>query len=373
MSRVLPARSTQPAHAGVVIQADGDGLRFTAADGELTARFRVRATTHEPGEVVVSRRGLTDTLVGLAAPEVRLIVEGNRLAVRVPGARFALPYLGDGAWPVPAGLPPLMGTVVGAQLCAAAVPVAGAASREHALPIFTGVRLRSHERSHELSDGLSHGGSLSLLATDRYRLASAAVPWQPAGTPAAAGAVLVPAAVLAESARQVARVDAVGVHADGDLFGLSWPDGSIVTRTLGGAYPDAQLDRLLDVDAESVVEVDSDALASAVDRASRYAGQHGRLAVQTIEGALLVRASDLLSGESEETVKATVQGGHITRWYQARLLSDALRPSAGHPVRVRIQAGLRATEVTTTAGPAAATDLRYLVVPMRSATPSDSG
>ena len=54
------------------------------------------------------------------------------------------------------------------------------------------------------------------------------------------------------------------------------------------------------------------------------------MAVQVTDGALLVRASDQLSGESEETVKAAVRGDHVARSYQARFLVDALRPFAGH-------------------------------------------
>jgi len=121
---------------------------------------------------------------------------------------------------------------------------------------------------------------------------------------------------------------------------------------------------------ECVIEVESDALASAVDRASRYAGAHGRVAIQAIDGALLVRSSDLLTGESEETVKAAVRADHVTRFYQARLLSDALRPAARHTVQIRIQAGLRATELIVTTGVTAAVHLRYLVVPVRPASAS---
>jgi DNA polymerase-3 subunit beta len=360
ISRLLPARPTQPVHAGVSLRADAAGLLLVATDGELTVRVRVPTTTHGVGEAVVSRRGLSETLASLDVPQVRLVVEGSRLVVRMPGARFALPQL-SGIHPAPAGLPGVVGSLAGRQLRAAAVPVAGAASREHALPTFTGVRLRSHE------------GRLWLLATDRYRLASASLPWQAAAsaetaadhTPAPVVDALVPAVAFAEAARQAGRADTVVVHADGDLFGLSWDGGSVVTTTLGAPFPDVQLDRLLDVNPECVIEIEADALAGSVDRASRYAGPHGRVAVQVIDGGLLVRASDVISGESEETVKATVRGGHVTRFYQARLLLDALRAAGGHPVEMRVQAGLRATEFTVAAHETSDVHLRYLVVPMR--------
>ncbi|MET7418766.1 DNA polymerase III subunit beta [Dactylosporangium sp. NPDC005555] len=353
MLRLLTGRSLQPSHAGALLRADDAGLHLTATDGEVTVHLHAPATVHASGEVVVPRRSLADTLTALDAADVRLTVQGGRLAIRVPGARFALPSLPDAA-PPSFALPPALGSVSGEDLRTAAVPVAGAASREHALPMFTGVRLRTHD------------AVLTLLATDRFRLASASLPWHRAtdagqadGAPVEA---LVPAAVLTRAAQQLGRVPMVHVHAGDDLFALSWDGGSITTATIGGGYPDTQLSRLLDVTPACTVEVDADTLAQAVDRAAAYGGPHGRVTLQTIDGALLVRADDPLTGESEQTVKATVDGGHTVRSFQARLLTDALRAFPHHCVQLRIQEGMRATAFTA---PLPTATLDYLVVPLR--------
>ena len=115
---------------------------------------------------------------------------------------------------------------------------------------------------------------------------------------------------------------------------------------------------------DATVELEADVLAAAVDRAARYADGYGRVSLQSTDGAVLVRAGGS-HGESEEAVKATVRGAPVVRHYQARLLTDALRALAGHAVELRVQSGLRATEVTA-AGTQA--QLRYLVVPMRQET-----
>jgi DNA polymerase-3 subunit beta len=311
---------------------------------------------HTAGEAVVSRRGLAATLASLDAHEMRLVVEGSRVALRTSAARFALPQLDLTAYPRPAEPPPLVGAVNGAALRSTAVPVAGAASREHALPIFTGVRVRSH------------GDQLSLMATDRFRMAHGRAPWQPAGDGSGVDA-LVPAALLAEVARQAGRAavghpDLVEVHSDGDRFGLAWAGGTVVTASLGMPFPDKQIDRLLETTTECAVEVEADVLLAAVERAVPYSGPHGRVTVDAVDGVLVVRGRDPLAGESEETVKATVRGDHLTRYYQARYLLDALRPFAGGVVLMEIQGGLRATAFS--AGPAEhGADLRYLIVPMK--------
>ncbi|MFI5910312.1 hypothetical protein [Dactylosporangium sp. NPDC051541] len=344
--RLLTARSPQPVHAAVLVRGDGDEVALTATDGMLTARVSVPATVHTPGDVLVSRRGLADTVSGLPSPEARLVAEGARLAVKVPGGRFALPVLGD-AWPSVTALPDETLRVDGALVRTAATAVAGAASREHALPIFTGVRVRGS------------GAGLSLLATDRYRLAASSVPLASCSSPAPFAA-LVPASLLARIGPVLGRAGSVGVHVGGDVFGLSWAGGSVVTPTLGDAYPDAQFERLLEVAPECVVELEADALRAAAERAGAYAGEHGRVTLQTIEGAVLVRAADPLRGESEEAVKAVVRSGQAVRAYQARLLADALQAFSGEVVSLGIQGGLRATEVRS-----GGSELRYLIVPMR--------
>jgi DNA polymerase-3 subunit beta len=358
--RLLPSRLTpsRPELTGVLLRAEGDGLALTATDGELSVRARVPVTVHGSGEVLVARRGLAETLTALDGHRLRLVVEGARLAIRTPEARFALPLIDPAALPRPADPPPVAGTVAAGVLHAVAVPVAGAASREHALPIFTGVRLRSG------------GDRLSLLATDRYRMAVADLPWRPEpGAPAVD--TLVPAALLGQVARQARRAGTVALRIDGDRFGLAWEGGEVITAALGGAFPDRQIDSLLDTSPECTIEVEADALAVAVERASFYAGAHGRVTLQAGDGTLVIRGSDPLTGESEESVKATVRGDHVLRAYQAGLLLDALRAFSGGPAVIGVQAGLRATAFTAPPGGPGAPDgpgearLRYLVVPMR--------
>ncbi|HEX2772074.1 MAG TPA: DNA polymerase III subunit beta, partial [Micromonosporaceae bacterium] len=268
----------------------------------------------------------------------------------------ALPQLDLSTFPRPAGLPPLVGAVAGMALRAAAIPVAGAASREAALPIFTGVRVRS-DADH-----------LSLRATDRFRLVAADLPWQPiaGGAPVQS---LVPAALFAEAARQAATTDRVDLYADGDRFGIGWDSAAVTTSVLATPFPDRQLEQLLDVAAEATVEIGSDDLAAAVHRATPYAGPHGRITVELRDGAVVVRGTDPLAGESAETVKASTAGDHLTRCYQARFLLDALRPFTG-AVRIEIQAGMRATALTG-AQPEGQGNLRYLVVPMRAGDAAD--
>jgi DNA polymerase-3 subunit beta len=344
--RLLPARSLHASPATVLLRADAGGLTLAASDAELSVRLHASATVHTDGSVVVARRAFADTVAALDAPDVRLAVEGSRLAIRTGGGRFALPCLDASTHPEPAPEPPLAGTVAGAVLGVGSA-VAGAASRDGALPIFTGVRVRSD------------GDRLAFVATDRYRMAAASIPWQPSdGATGPAG--LVPGALFAEVCRQASRADEVRVYAGGDRFGLAWQGCTVVAASLAGPFPDRQLEALLDVRPECVVELAADELAAAVQRALPYAGPHGRVTLRASDGVLQVSGRDPQSGESEEAVKASVRGDHLSAHYQARFVLDALRPFAGGPVTVSVQESMRATAFT-----APDSALTYLVVPMR--------
>src|SRR5919197_2422627 len=91
--RLVPGRMIDPVLSGLLLSAGPDGVVLAANDRERTVRLACAAVVHTDGRVLVPARPLAETLRAIDAPEVRLVVEGARLAIRVPGARYALPLL----------------------------------------------------------------------------------------------------------------------------------------------------------------------------------------------------------------------------------------------------------------------------------------
>jgi DNA polymerase-3 subunit beta len=345
VARLLPARVLDPVLAGLRLKA-GTDVEVAGSDQEHGVCLSVPATVHTEGEVLVPAKPLAATLHALDDPQVRLVVEGRRLAVRTPSSRFAIPLLDLENHPGVPELPQLRGHIDADRLRTIAA-VASAASKDDALPIFTGVRIRSE------------GEKLHVIATDRYKMACATLPWESQGQID----VLVPAKPVAEAARQARG--AVALHADVDRIGLAWAGNSISTALLAAPFPDDRARRLLEAVIDSTVLVDADALARAVRRATPYGGPHQAVTLQVEESELRVKGSDPQQGESEEFVKATVEGDRLTKTFQARYLADALKAFAGRQIELKIQDGLRSTVLTSTPGEDGV-ELTYLVVPMRS-------
>ncbi|MDQ0376783.1 DNA polymerase III subunit beta [Amycolatopsis thermophila] len=341
-ARLLPA----PALGGVLLTATAEGLAVAAAAPDQALRLERPALVHADGEALVPLRPLAETLRALDAEEVRVVVEESRLVVRAPGARFALPLMDRAVHPPVANAPPLAGSVGGRALRTAVEAVASAASREDALPIFTGVRMWTDAEG------------LTLLATDRYRMALATVDWD-GGTLD----VLAPATVLSGLARGFGAAPSVVLGADDDRLGLAWGPDSFVTALLAVPFPDERARQLARAEPSGTVELEADALAAALRRASPYAGPRGTVTLAGWDGELRVLSSDPRGGESEQVVKAGVSGCHGSSTYQARYLLDALKPFAGRRVRIEQQEGLRPTVFTAPADGGVA--VTYVVVPMR--------
>lgn len=341
--KLVPGKLIDPVLSGLLLTASPSGVALAANDRERAAEVTRDAVVHTEGRVLVPAKPLADTLRALEQEQVRLVVEGSHLAIRAPGARYALPLLDADVHPGVGVAPSVAGTVRGSLFSSALSTAVLAASRDDALPMFTGVRIRSE------------ADRLIMVATDRYQMALASLPWSPSGSVDA----MVPAGLLAELAKQVPSGE-VTIHADRDRFGLAWDGALTTTAVLDGSFLHESKIHVSSVD--TVVTVDADALAGAVRRVGLYTDARGVLLLEVGEGELRVRGADQRAGEAEETVKSTVDGGRTGQAYQSRFLTDALRCFGGQQVRMEIQPGMRATVFSAVEPSEPA--VRYVVMPM---------
>jgi DNA polymerase-3 subunit beta len=343
VARFLPARPIDPVLTGVLLTCGPDGLVLAGTDRERAVRLACPATAHVDGTVLVPGRPLADTLRALDEEQVHVAVEGSRLAVRTARARFALPLLDVDVHPGVAPPPPLAGRVAAALALPALTSVAGAASKDGALPLFTGVRIRAS------------GDALRLVATDRYRLALAELPWQGERP----FDVLVPAGLVTEIVRLAASSTELALHADVDRVAFAWADHVVSAALLATPFPDEE--RYLGRPGDASVTLAPAEFAAAVHWVGLYAGARAAVTVELGDGEIRVRTDSSELGEAEESVKASVTG-RLTQTYRVRYLLDALRAFSGDEVRLDIQSGMKSTVFSTESNDG--TMLRYLVMPI---------
>ncbi len=195
VSRALPARPVIPVLSGLLLQAaDGltdGGLTLSCFDYEVSARAEVGAEVAEPGTVLVPGRLLAEITRSLPSLPVEFADDPDGVSLTCGSASFTLVTLPVEEYPDLPVLSLTAGTVDGGDLAAAVGQVAPAASRDDTLPLLTGVNLEVQ------------GETMTLAATDRYRLAVRDLAWSP-GRPDVSGSYLVPARTLIDAARTMA-------------------------------------------------------------------------------------------------------------------------------------------------------------------------
>jgi DNA polymerase-3 subunit beta len=191
VARALTSRPVVPVLSGLLLRADEDGLTLSCFDYEVSARMRIEAEVEEAGTALVPGRLLAEITRSLPALDVEVASDADMVGLSCGSAEFTLVSLPLEEYPALPEPPAPAGTVDGGVLAVAAAQVGPAASRDDTLPMLTAVNLEID------------GETLTLAATDRYRLAVREVPWVPtaAGLRAAA---MVPARTLADVARTMA-------------------------------------------------------------------------------------------------------------------------------------------------------------------------
>ncbi|MGD0705670.1 MAG: DNA polymerase III subunit beta [Trebonia sp.] len=204
VARALPTRPVLPVLAGLLLRAEqgdqshpgGNGpglLTLSCFDYEVSARIQVRAEVAEPGTFLVPGRLLVEIVRSLPAAPVEFGDDPDGISVTCGEASFAVATLPSAEYPELPDLPQLAGTADGGVLATAIGQVTPAASRDDTLPMLTAVNVEFD------------GGTMTLAATDRYRLAVRELTWNPAPGFADQGraSLLVPARTLSDAAKMM--------------------------------------------------------------------------------------------------------------------------------------------------------------------------
>ncbi|MDR0782191.1 MAG: DNA polymerase III subunit beta, partial [Propionibacteriaceae bacterium] len=186
-ARSLPLRPSYPILAGLMIRAEADVVTLSSFDYETSSQVSVKAKVETPGSVLVSGKLLADITRSLPSKTVTLSSTQTELELTCGSARFALQTLPVADYPELPTMPKASGWVGADEFAKAVAQVVVAAGRDELLPVFTGIRIEFD------------GEKLSLLATDRYRMALKEMTWNPSIS-VDATAALVPGKVLSETA-----------------------------------------------------------------------------------------------------------------------------------------------------------------------------
>ncbi len=357
-ARALPARPAVPVLAGIRLQAAGD-LTLSSFDYDVSAQATVPVAAEEEGDLLVSGRLLAEITRSLPARPVEISSDGARATLTCGSATFTLLTMPSEDYPSLPPMPPAAGAIGSDAFASAVSQSATAAGRDDTLPALTGVRIEID------------GETLTLVSTDRYRLAVRELRWNPA-RPDLSAAVLVPARALAETARALTAGAEVSIAlalpgeegAGGEgMIGFEGAGRRTTTRLLGGDFPRYQ--SLLPNQVNSVAELAAGPFAEAVKRVALVAERNTAVRLSFSPGQLVLEAGTGDEAQAVEVIEASFEGDDIQIAFNPQYLLDGLTALDSDVARVAFTESGKPALITGKPAPDEQPDYRYLLMPIR--------
>ncbi|WP_022917304.1 DNA polymerase III subunit beta [Ruania albidiflava] len=355
-SRSLPTRPPSPVLAGVLLTADAEGsLVLSTFDYEVSARSTVTAEVEEAGSVLVSGRLLAEIARALPNKPVEVAVEDNRVMVVCGASRFTLLTMPVEEYPSLPDLPEVTGSIDGDGFARAIAQVTIAAGRDETLPLLTGVKLEIE------------GDTLTMLATDRYRLAMREVHWNPA-SPGVSRTALVRARTLSDVAKNLSSAGSVelALAEGGDIIGFEAGGRRTTSLLLEGDYPPVR--RLFPEQTSTHTVTATSDLVEAAKRVALVAERNTPIRLSFTEGQVVLEAGQGDDAQASEALESTLVGEDISTAFNPQYLLDGLssldsefvRLSFTHPSKPAVMTGQDSID-----GSDHAEEFRYLLMPIR--------
>ena len=369
-ARSLPARPPMQVLLGLLLDATGsDGLEVSGFDYEVSSRVSLDSAggllgVAEPGRVLVPGRLLADIVRALPPQPVDLRLDGARVVLTCGAARFTLPTLPVEDYPALPSMPETAGALESDVFAAAVAQVAIAAGRDDTLPVLTGVRIEID------------GETLTLAATDRYRLAVRTLPWRPA-VPGLSTTALVPARTLAETAKALTSGPevtlALSTTGGESMIGFEGGGRRTTSRLLEGEFPKYR--SLLPSESAATAQVATAPFAEAVRRVALVAARNAPVRLTFTGDTVVLEAGGADDASASEQLDSAWQGSAdpFSIAFNPGYLLDGLAAVDSDLAVLSFTGPTRPAVLTSKHGDGAAgedpadvpRDYRYLLMPVR--------
>lgn len=356
-AKSLPSRPSVPVLAGVLLRVADNRLQVSGFDYEVSSQVTVEVQADADGAALVSGRLLAEITKSLRALPIEVAAVGSHVELTCGSARFTLPTMPVEDYPSLPDMPATAGTIEAATFASAVQQVAIAAGRDDTLPVLTGVRL-------ELT-----GNTLTMLATDRYRLAIRELEWHP-DEPDADLAALVPARTLHDTAKTLGPLGGavtVALSRGGigeGMIGFAAGTRRTTSRLLDGEFPKVRA--LLPDTHNAQARVPVSALTEVVKRVALVAERATPVRLSFGDDGLVVEAGGSEDARASEAMDCEYTGEPMTIAFNHQYLLDGLAALDG-PVAVLSFTEPKKPAIMSPAGEdgQASSSYRYLIMPVR--------
>jgi DNA polymerase-3 subunit beta len=351
VASVIPAKTTLPVLANLLVETTDKGIRLSGTDLDIAVSTEVAAEVEAHGAITIPARKLSEIARELPPSPVKVAAVGDQRAtlecgrskfklLGLPKSEFpAFPAVKfDQAWRIPSG-----------DLQSLISHVAFAASTEESRPILNGVlwELRPDR--------------MGMVATNGHRLAKMHVPLKADRTQP--HDLIVPPKALEQIRRLFPAEEELEIAKGENHLAFRSPFTSVYTRLIEGPYPN--YDQVIPRDNDRFAFVDKIAFASALKRMAVVASdQTHRIRLSFNAGLVKFQVSTPDLGEAQDELPCRFTGDPLDIGFNGAYLLEILRYMPTEEVKMTFKAPERAATLEPEGG-AEGTQYLTLLMPLR--------
>jgi DNA polymerase III subunit beta len=347
----IPAKTTLPVLANILVETTERGIRLSGTDLDIAVSTEVAADVEQPGALTIPAKKLSEIARELPPAPVRIAAAGEqRVTLDCGKAHFKILGLPKDEFPsFPAVRFNDSWRIRSGDLQKLISHTSFAVSTEESRPILNGVLW-------ELRPEM-----MRMVATNGHRLAKMELPIK--STAAPSSDLIVPPKALEQVRRLFPSDEELEIARGENHLGFRSPFTAVFTRLIEGPYP--PYDQVIPKDNNRIAVADKASLVSALKRMSVIASDQTHRIRLSFNAALLrfsVQTPDL--GEAQDELPVRFNGDPLDIGFNANYLLEILRYIPTDEVKLTFKAPERAATVEPEGWNDPATYL-CLVMPLR--------
>ena len=347
----IPAKTTLPVLANILVETTERGIRLSGTDLDIAVSTEVAADVEQAGALTVPAKKLSEIARELPPAPVRIAAAGEqRVTLDCGKSHFKILGLPKDEFPsFPAVRFNESWRIRSGDLQKLISHTSFAVSTEESRPILNGVLW-------ELRPEM-----MRMVATNGHRLAKMELPIK--STAAPSSDLIVPPKALEQVRRLFPSDEELEIARGENHLGFRSPFTAVFTRLIEGPYP--PYDQVIPKDNNRIAVADKASLVSALKRMSVIASDQTHRIRLSFNAALLrfsVQTPDL--GEAQDELPVRFNGDPLDIGFNANYLLEILRYIPTDEVKLTFKAPERAATVEPEGWNDPATYL-CLVMPLR--------
>lgn len=332
VTAAVPAKTTLPVLANLLVETTDRGIRFSATDLDIAVSTEVSADVETPGAITIPAKKLSEIARELPPSPVKIAASGEqRVTLECGRSKFKLLGLPRDEFPTfPSVRFNDSWRVKSGELQKLIAHTAFAVSTEESRPILNGVLWELREER------------MRMVATNGHRLAKMELPVEASSAPP--GDLIVPPKALEQIRRLFPAEEELEIARGDNHLGFRSPFTSVFTRLVEGPYPNYE--QVIPKDNDRYALADKAALTQALKRMSVIASdQTHRIKMSFNTGMLKFSVTTPDLGEASDELPVNYTGDQLDIGFNATYLLEILRFMPTEQVRLTFKAPERAATI----------------------------